>query len=82
MTKLVRGADGRMWTLRGQLEWSQPATIDDFEHDVASGYTPGVVMLVMLGILVVALVTWRPAGVIVPGLPTPTGALRITRPPR
>jgi hypothetical protein len=67
MTKLVRGADGRMWTLRGQLEWSQPATIDDFEHDVASGYTPGVVMLVMLGILVVALVTWRPAGVIVPG---------------
>jgi hypothetical protein len=62
----VRGADGRLWTLRGQLEWSQPATIDDFEHDVASGYTPGVVMLVMLGVLVVALVAWRPAGVVVP----------------
>jgi len=55
-----------MWTLRGQLEWSQPATIDDFEHDVASGYTPGIVMLFMLGVLVVALVTWRPAGVVVP----------------
>src|SRR6266700_4084158 len=53
MTRLVRGADGRMWTLRGQLEWSQPATIDDFEHDVASGYTPGIVMLFMLGVLVV-----------------------------
>ncbi len=66
MTRLVRGADGRMWTLRGQLEWSQPATIDDFEHDVASGYTPGIVMLFMLGVLVVALVTWRPAGVVVP----------------
>ena len=66
MTRLVRGADGRMWTLRGQLEWTQPATIDDFEHDVASGYTPGIVMLFMLGVLVVALVTWRPAGVVVP----------------
>ncbi|HEX4703477.1 MAG TPA: DUF983 domain-containing protein [Pseudonocardiaceae bacterium] len=65
-TRLVRGADGRMWTLRGQLEWSQPATIDDFEHDVASGYTPGIVMLVMLGVLVVALVAWRPTGVVVP----------------
>jgi hypothetical protein len=66
-TRLVRGADGRMWTLRGQLEWSQPATIDDFEHDVASGYTPGIVMLVMLGVLVVALIAWRPTGVVVPG---------------
>jgi hypothetical protein len=55
-----------MWTLRGRLEWSQPATIDDFEHDVASGYTPGIVMLFMLGVLVVALVTWRPSGVVVP----------------
>jgi hypothetical protein len=66
MTRLVRGADGRMWTLRGRLEWTQPATIDDFEHDVASGYTPGIVMLFMLGVLVVALVTWRPSGVVVP----------------
>jgi len=55
-----------MWTLRGQLEWTQPATIDDFEHDVASGYAPGIVMLFMLGVLIVALVTWRPAGVVVP----------------
>jgi hypothetical protein len=67
MTRLVRGADGRMWTVRGQLEWSQPATIDDFEHDVASGHTPGIVMAFMLGVLVVALVLWRPSGVIVPG---------------
>jgi hypothetical protein len=55
-----------MWTLRGQLEWTQPATIDDFEHDVASGYAPGIVMLFMLAVLIVALVTWRPAGVVVP----------------
>jgi hypothetical protein len=66
MTRLVRGQDGRMWTLRSQLEWATPATVDDFEHDVASGYTPGIVMLAMLAVLVVALVLWTPAGVVVP----------------
>lgn len=66
MTRLVRGQDGRMWTLRSQLEWSSPATVDDFEHDVASGYTPGIVMLAMLAVLVVALVLWRPSGVVIP----------------
>lgn len=66
MTRLVKGQDGRMWTLRSQLEWTSPATVDDFEHDVASGYTPGIVMLAMLCVLVVALVLWTPAGVIVP----------------
>jgi hypothetical protein len=55
-----------MWTLRGKLEWSRPATVDDFEHDVASGYAPGIVMLVMLAGLVVALVLWTPADVRVP----------------
>ncbi len=67
MTRLVRGQDGRMWTLRSQLEWTSPATVDDFEHDVASGYTPGIVMLTMLAVLVVALVLWTPAGVVIPG---------------
>lgn len=66
MTRLVRGQDGRMWTLRSQLEWTSPATVDDFEHDVASGYTPGIVMLAMLVVLVVALVLWTPSGVVVP----------------
>lgn len=66
MTRLVRGQDGRMWTLRSQLEWSSPATVDDFEHDVASGYTPGIVMLAMLAVLVVALVLWMPTGVVIP----------------
>jgi hypothetical protein len=55
-----------MWTLRGQLEWMHPATVDDFEHDVASGYTSGIVMLVMLVGLVAALVLWTPDGVIIP----------------
>jgi hypothetical protein len=66
MTRLVKGRDGRMWTLRSQMEWATPATVDDFEHDVASGYAPGIVMLAMLAVLVVALVLWTPVGVIVP----------------
>ena len=66
MTRLVRGQDGRMWTLRSQLEWATPATVDDFEHDVASGYAPGIVMLAMLAVLAVALVLWTPSGVVVP----------------
>lgn len=66
MTRLVKGRDGRMWTVRSQMEWSRPATADDFEHDVASGYAPGIVMLAMLCVLIVALVLWTPAGVVVP----------------
>lgn len=66
MTRLVKGRDGRMWTLRSQMEWSTPATDEDFEHDVSSGYGPGIVMLAMLCVLVVALVLWTPAGVVIP----------------
>ncbi|SHE65981.1 DUF983 domain-containing protein [Streptoalloteichus hindustanus] len=66
MTRLVRGADGRMWTVRTRMEWSNPATADDFEHDVSGGQAPGVIMAVLLGLLVVALVWWTPASVMVP----------------
>lgn len=66
MNRLVRGADGRMWTLRGRIEWTKPATVDDFEHDLAGGSGPGVVMLAMLGVLVAALIAWTPGSVIVP----------------
>lgn len=67
MTRVVRGADGRMWTLRGRMEWTTPMTVDDFEHDVAAGYAPGIVMLAMLLVLVVALIAWTPSPVVVPG---------------
>jgi hypothetical protein len=66
MTRLVKGRDGRMWTLRSQMEWTTPATADDFEHDVANNYAPGIVMLAMLCALVVVLVLWTPVGVVVP----------------
>jgi hypothetical protein len=48
------------------MEWMRPATIDDFEHDVNSGWGPGVVMLVALCLFIVALVLWTPPGVYVP----------------
>ena len=66
MMKLVRGADGRMWTLRSSMEWSTPALSDDFEHDVAANKTPGYVLLGMLVVFVLALFIWRPGPVIVP----------------
>jgi hypothetical protein len=64
--KLVRGADGRMWTLRSTMEWSTPALSDDFEHDVAINRAPGYVLLGLLGLFVIALFVWRPGPVVVP----------------
>ena len=37
MTRLVRGADGRMWTVHSRIEWRNPEESDDFEHDVSGG---------------------------------------------
>lgn len=66
MTRVVRGADGRLWTLHGEMEWRTPATGDDFEHDVSAGNTPGVVMAILVVILAVVLVVWTPPDVVVP----------------
>ncbi|MGW5050814.1 DUF983 domain-containing protein [Actinokineospora sp. NPDC004072] len=67
MTRQVRDANGRLWTLDGTLEWRTPATEDDFEHDVAAGYLPGLVMIGLIVVLAVVLVSWMPADVVVPG---------------
>ncbi|GGP37775.1 DUF983 domain-containing protein [Saccharothrix coeruleofusca] len=67
MTRLVRGADGRMWTVRSQVEWRNPAADADFEHDVSGGQGPGVLMLAVVIALAVVLVAWKPADVVVPG---------------
>jgi len=64
--RLVRGADGRMWKLRGDMEWSRPATADDFEHDVSAGSGPGIVMLGLVVALTLVLVVWTPGEVVVP----------------
>ncbi|MGH3950640.1 MAG: DUF983 domain-containing protein [Pseudonocardiaceae bacterium] len=67
MNRLVKGADGREWTLRSQLEWRKPATVEDFEHDVRGGNVPGVIMVAVLTLFVVTLLIWMPEGVVVPG---------------
>jgi uncharacterized protein (DUF983 family) len=66
MTRLVRGADGRMWTLRGRVEWRNPAADADFEHDVSGGHGPAVVMFAIVIVMAVVLVAWTPSAVVVP----------------
>ncbi|MGQ0839899.1 DUF983 domain-containing protein [Actinokineospora sp.] len=66
MTRQTRDVNGRLWTVHGTLEWRTPATEDDFEHDVAAGYVPGIVMIVLISILAIVLVTWTPIDVVVP----------------
>ncbi|WP_019808750.1 hypothetical protein [Saccharomonospora halophila] len=66
MNRLVRGSDGRDWVIRAQLEWRRPATAEDFEHDVAANYTPGVAMGAVAVLLGLVLVVWMPEDVVVP----------------
>jgi hypothetical protein len=66
MNRLVQGDDGRDWEVRADMEWRQPATTDNFDHDVAGSYGPGVAMLVVIVALGLILIVWTPAGVVVP----------------
>ena len=66
MTRVVRGADGRLWTLRSQMEWRQPATADDFEHDVSVGNTAAFVLLGLVVLMGVVLVVSIPEDVVAP----------------
>lgn len=66
MNRLVRGSDGRDWVIRAQLEWRRPATAEDFEHDVAANYTPGIAMGAVAVLLGLVLVVWMPEDVVVP----------------
>lgn len=66
MTRTVRGADGRVWTLRSEMEWRQPATADDFEHDVSVGNTSAFVLLTLIIALAIALVVSTPEDVVAP----------------
>ncbi len=66
MTRVVRGADGRMWTIRSEMEWRQPATDDDFEHDVSVGSLSAFVLLALVIVLAVVLVVSIPDDVVAP----------------
>jgi len=66
MNRVVRGSDGRMWTVRSSLEWSNPIAGEEFEHDVTGGPAPAIVMGGVLAVLVLVLVFWTPSAVVVP----------------
>lgn len=66
MTRTVRAAGGRWWSVRSSVNWSEPATAREFEHDIAAGGVAGGAMLVLVVILVLTVVLWTPAGVVVP----------------
>ncbi|MDQ3990456.1 MAG: DUF983 domain-containing protein [Actinomycetota bacterium] len=65
MTRTVR-IGGRWWSVRSSVNWSEPVTAREFEHDVAAGQAAGVVMLVLVVVMVLTVVLWTPAGVVVP----------------
>jgi hypothetical protein len=66
MTRVVRAADGRSWTVRSEINWSQPATAQEFEHDVAAGQVAGIVMMVIIVVMVLTVVFWTPPTVVIP----------------
>lgn len=65
-TRVVRGADGRQWTVRSELDWRPPATSDEFEHDVAVGNVAAIVLLILVIALGVTLIVWTPDQLVVP----------------
>jgi hypothetical protein len=66
MIRVVNGDDGRQWRVRATLEWRPPATADDFEHDVAGSYAPGIAMAITTLALAVVLLVWLPENVVIP----------------
>lgn len=66
MTRVVRAADGRSWTVRRKINWSQPAEVQGFEHDVAAGQLAGIVMLSVVVALLLTVIFWTPAEVFLP----------------
>jgi hypothetical protein len=66
-SRTVVGVDGRTWSVRRNIEWSLPATGDDFEHDVDGGRGATVFVLSALFVFWVILVVWAPPYVHIPG---------------
>jgi hypothetical protein len=64
--KTVIGVDGRTWQVRRNIEWSLPATGDDFEHDVDGGRGAAVLILSALFVFWLILIVWAPPQVHIP----------------
>jgi hypothetical protein len=58
--------DGRTWLVRRSVEWSRPATGDDFEHDVDGGRAAVVLILSALFVFWVIMIVWSPTYLHVP----------------
>ncbi len=55
-----------MWVVQRKIEWSVPATGDDFEHDVDGGRGAAVLILSALFLFWLILIVWTPALVHIP----------------
>ena len=64
--KTVNGVDGRTWSVRRNIEWSLPATGDDFEHDVDGGRGAAFLILSSLFVFWLILIVWAPAELHIP----------------
>ena len=64
--KTVNGVDGRTWSVRRSIEWSLPATGDDFEHDVDGGRGADFLILSSLFVFWLILVVWAPSELHIP----------------
>lgn len=66
MIREVRAPDGRIWTVRREINWARPAKVQEFEHDVAVGRMAGMVILGFIVVMVLGIFYWTPAGVFIP----------------
>jgi hypothetical protein len=67
MTRLVRDREGRMWTVRSRIEWTDPIAEEEFEHDVSGGRVGAIIMVIVLFVLLIAFVVLTPPNVYFPG---------------
>ena len=56
----------REWVVRRNIEWSMPATGEDFEHDVDGGRGAAVLILSAMFVFWVILIVWTPSKVHIP----------------
>ena len=66
VARTVNGADGRTWAVSRNIEWKDPTTGDEFEHDVDGGRGAVLLILSSLFLFWVVLFLWAPSRVHIP----------------
>ena len=56
--KIVRAADDRQWMVRQKLEFTNPITTEEFEHDMEGGRLASMAIVSLMGLLWIALFAW------------------------